>query len=238
VRAIKATSPLHIANVHPNTGAAAMPDFRLHCFSQSGNAYKAALMLALCGADWEPVFVDFFNGETRRPDWRETVNAMGEVPVLEHEGRRLSQSGVILTYLSRKLGKFGPEGEDDEREILRWMFFDNHKFTSYFATYRFLYSLAPQPGDPAVMAFLKARADGAFAIADKHLAENPFLVGGRPTIADISLAGYMFFPEEEHGYDFAASHPGIHAWKERLSALPGWAGPYDVLPGGKFLAPR
>jgi glutathione S-transferase len=215
-----------------------MPEFRLHGFSQSGNAYKAALMLALCGADWEPVFVDYFNGETRRPEWREAVNLMGEVPVLEHGDKRLSQSGVILTYLARHFGKFGADSEDERSEILRWMLFDNHKFTSYFATYRFLYSLAPQPGDPAVMAFLKGRADTAFAIADKHLTTHAFMLGERPTIADISMAGYMFFPPEEHGYDFAKSHPGIHAWKERLQALPGWAGPYELMPGEPFLAPR
>jgi glutathione S-transferase len=215
-----------------------MPEFKLHGFSQSGNAYKAALMLALCGAEWEPVFVDFFHGESRRPEWREAVNEMGEVPVLEHDGRRLSQSGVILTYLARRLGKFAPEGEDDELEVLRWMLFDNHKFTSYFATYRFLHALAPQASDPAVVAFLKGRADGAFAIVDKHLSAQPFMVGNRPTIADISMAGYLFYPQDEHGYDFAVSHSGIHAWKQRLQALPGWAGPYDLLPGDKFLAPR
>jgi glutathione S-transferase len=215
-----------------------MAQYRLHCFAQSGNAYKAGLMLALCGADWEPVFVDFFKGEVRRPEWRDAVNEMGEVPVLEHGSKRLTQSGVILTYLSRRFDKFAPQGEDEELETLRWMLFDNHKFTSYFATYRFLYSLAPQPGDPAVMAFLKGRAEGAYAVVEKRLAASPFLVGARPTIADISLAGYVFFDPEEHGFDFTASHPAIHAWKERLKALPGWAAPYDLLPGEKFLAPR
>lgn len=213
-------------------------EYRLHCFAQSGNAYKAALMLALCRADWEPVFIDYFQGEGRRPEWREAVSEMGEVPVLDHRGRRFSQSGAILTYLARQHRRFAPENEDEELEILRWILFDNHKFTSYFATYRFLYALAPEPGDPAVMAFLKGRADGAFAIAEKRLSAQPFLVGARPTIADISLAGYMFFPPDEHGYDFAATHPAIHAWKERLQALPGWAGPYQLMPGEPFLATR
>jgi len=215
-----------------------MAEFKLHCFSQSGNAYKAALMLALCGADWEPVQVDFFAGEGRRPDWRETVNEMGEAPVLEHKGRNFSQSGVILTYLSRLFGQFAPANEDEDLEVLRWMLFDNHKFTSYFATYRFFYSLSPQPGDPAVLAFLKGRADGAYAIVDKRLTERPFLIGDRATIADISLAGYVFYPQDEHGYDFAASHPGIHAWMQRLRALPGWTGPYELMPGDKFTASR
>jgi len=215
-----------------------MAEFRLYCFSQSGNAYKAALMLALCGAEWEPVFVDFFHGEGRRPDWRESVNAMGEAPVLVHGARKLSQSGAILIYLSRRFGAFQPQSEDEELEALRWMFFDNHKFSSYFATYRFLHSLASPPGDPAVIAFLKGRAEAAYAIVEKHLGAQPFIAGARPTIADISMCGYVFYPVEEHGFDLERTHPNLWAWMERIRALPGWAAPYELMPGERFLAPR
>jgi glutathione S-transferase len=213
-------------------------EYKLHCFSQSGNSYKAALMLALTGAEWEPVWVDFFSGVGRKPEWREEVNPMGEAPVLEHGARRLSQSGVILTYLSRRLGKFGPENEDEELEILRWILFDNHKFTSYMATYRFLNAFFPKTPDPAVMQFLKGRATDAYAIVEKHLGGRGFIVADRPTIADISLAGYVFYPQEEHGFDFAASHPNIHGWMERIKALPGWKAPYDLMPGERFMAKR
>jgi glutathione S-transferase len=215
-----------------------MAEYKLHCFAQSGNAYKAALMLALSGADWEPVFVDFFNGETRKPEWREAVNEMGEAPVLEHGAKRLTQSGVILTYLSRRFGKFGPDNEDEELDILRWILFDNHKFTSYLATYRFMNALMPQTADPEVLKFLRGRADAAMAIVDKHLGQQPFIAASRPTIADLSLAGYVFFPPEELGYDFATSHPNIHAWKERIKALPGWVGPYELQPGERFTVQR
>jgi glutathione S-transferase len=92
-----------------------MAEYRLYCFAQSGNAYKAALMLSLCGADWEPRFVDFFGGETRTPAYR-AINQMGEVPVLEHEGRRLAQSGVILDYLAGRFGAFGWQDDDERRE--------------------------------------------------------------------------------------------------------------------------
>ncbi len=82
-----------------------MAEFKLYCFAQSGNAFKVALMLNLCAAKWEPRWVDFFGGETRTPEYR-AVNEMGEVPVLEHRGKRLSQSGVILHYLAAHFGKF------------------------------------------------------------------------------------------------------------------------------------
>lgn len=215
-----------------------MAEFKLHCFCQSGNAYKVALMLACAGADWEPVFVEFLKGATRDPGWRASVNEMGEAPVLEHGSRVLSQSGVILDYLAEVTGKFGARNADEKREIWRWILFDNHKFTSYLATYRFLKSLAPQAPDPAVLAFLKGRVDAAFAIVEKHLAAQPFIVGDRPTIADFSHVGYLFYPAEEHGYDFAASHPNIDAWRGRIKALPGWKDPYALMPGERFLAPR
>ena len=211
-----------------------MAQYKLHCFCQSGNSYKAALYLNCAGLDWEPVFVDFFNGATRDPKWRQGVNEMGEAPVLEHGTRKLAQSGVILSYLAEKTGKFAPASEDERLEALRRVLFDNHKFTSYFATYRFLRSLSPQAPDANVLAFLKARFDAAAAVVDKHLAGSEYFVGDHPTIADFSVAGYVFYPVEEHGYDWAKSHPSIHAWTERVRALPGWKDPYALMPGERI----
>ena len=203
-----------------------MAEYRLYGFGESGNCYKVALMLALTGADWEAVHIDYFNGETRSPAWREAVNEMGEAPVLEHAGKRLSQSGVILDYLAETTGKFGPTDADERREILRWMLFDNHKFTSYYATLRFLVGLQKGPETP-VTEFLRARARSAFAIVDKHLATTPFLVGGRVTVADFSLLGYLYF--DEHTGIPLSDYPLILAWRERVAALPGWRAPYDLL---------
>jgi glutathione S-transferase len=120
---------------------------------------------------------------------------------------------------------------------LRWLLFDNHKFTSYFGTYRFMKSFAPTPPDQAVMAFLKGRIDGAYAIVDKHLRAHEYLVGSVPTIADFSLSGYLFYPDEESGLDWPARFPSMAAWVARLKRVPGWGNPYDVLPGER-LKPR
>ena len=72
---------------------------KLYCFGESGNAYKAALALTLADFEWEPVFVDFFNGATRTAEFR-AINEMGEVPVLVDGETTLTQSGVILDYIS------------------------------------------------------------------------------------------------------------------------------------------
>ena len=73
-----------------------MAEYRLYGMGESGNAYKAALMLNLCNLDWEPIFVDFFHGENHTDHFRNQVNELGEIPVLEHAGKLISQSGVIL----------------------------------------------------------------------------------------------------------------------------------------------
>ena len=209
-----------------------MPEYQLYCFAQSGNAYRAALMLNLVGADWAPIYVDFFRkAEQRTPEFRENVNEMGELPTLVHGTRKLSQSGVILTYLSERFGQYLPQGDDERLEALRWIIFDNQKVNGFLGPYRFLRIFAKPPGDPAVLAFLKGRIDNNLAIVDKHLSSRPFVLGSRPTIADVSLVAYMYYPPDEFGFDIAATHPNIAAWLERMKALPGWAHPYDLMPG-------
>ncbi len=210
---------------------------RLHCFSQSGNAYKVAFLLRALDVPYEAVFVDFMNGMTRAPGWREQTNEMGEVPVLEDGARRLTQSGVILSYLADRQGRYGGANDDERREVQRWLFFDNHKFTSYFASYRFAKAFGPSAPDPAVMAWLKGRIDAAYGLVDKHLDASTFVAGNNPTIADFSMCGYLFYPVEESGYEVASRFPNIAAWLERVKALPGWAAPYDVLPGVR-VAPK
>ena len=211
--------------------------YLLHGFCQSGNTFKVAFLLRALNQPWQSVFVDFMHGATREPQWRESANEMGEVPVLDDGTRRLTQSGVILTHLARQHGGFGGVGEIEQQEVLRWLFFDNHKFTSYFATYRFMKAFGPAQPDPAVMAWLRGRLDNAFGIVNKHLEGRAFMVGPSATIADLSLCGYLFYPVEESGYEVATRFPHIAAWLGRVRALPGWADPYDILPGER-IAPQ
>jgi glutathione S-transferase len=162
-----------------------MARYRLHCIGASGNSYKLALYMNCAGLDWEPVGVDFAGGQTRDISWRAGMNAMGEVPVLEVDGQLMSQSGAILIWLAETTGKFAPSAEQ-RHEALRWIMFDNHKFTNNHAMHRFQKSFMPEPVHPA-------------------------------------------------GFDIAADYPALHAWRERLAALPGWKPPYDMMPVGSDL---
>ncbi|VAW17652.1 Maleylacetoacetate isomerase / Glutathione S-transferase [hydrothermal vent metagenome] len=204
-----------------------MKKIQLTCFAQTGNAYKVALMLNLCGAKWEPVFVDFFNRETQTPAYRQ-INEMGEVPVLTDGDKVLSQSGAILHYLADKYGRFGARTKDEGYEILRWILWDNHKLTSYIGTCRFLLLFA-KTGQTEVTDFLAARSKSALKVLEAHLRDADFVVGDRPTIADISICGYLFWPDEI-GVSWQ-DYPAIGAWLDRIKALEGWVHPYELMPG-------
>jgi glutathione S-transferase len=45
-------------------------EYTPHCFPESGGCYKVALMLALCGAGWRAVWIDYHATQQRAPNWR------------------------------------------------------------------------------------------------------------------------------------------------------------------------
>ncbi len=202
---------------------------KLYCFGESGNAYKCALALTLAQMDWEPVFVDFFNGEARSPEFR-AINEMGEVPVLVDGDTMLTQSGVILDYISSKSGKLGGRSAAERREVLRWLFWDNHKLSANAGTTRFLMNFLPEAKrPPGVIPFLQGRLKGAYTVLNDHLENRSWVAGQAVTIADLSCAGYLYYPEP-FGFD-RANWTHIDRWLDRISALPGWKPPYDLMPG-------
>ena len=202
---------------------------KLHCFGESGNAYKAALTLALADQSWEPVFVDFFNGETRTDAFR-TLNVMGEVPVMEDGDVILTQSGVMQDYISSKSGKLGGKSAAERREILRWMFFDNHKVSGIAGMLRFQMNFLPEAKRNAdVIGFMSMRLAAALTIMETHLSDRDWLASESLTIADIACAGYLFYPES-FTFD-RADYPHINRWLDAIAATPGWKHPYDLMPG-------
>jgi glutathione S-transferase len=210
-----------------------MEHYRLHYFPESGNSYKLALMLTLCSQSFEPVWTDFGGRVTWTPEWRRAVNPMGEIPVLEENGVSLTQTGPILLHLAEKYGRFGGEGAAEHFEVLRWLFWDNQKLSGFMATYRFLRTFS-RAADPAVLAWHRGRVDDFLGIVEAQVTDRAFVIGPQPTIADFSMCAYLSFPADETGYDLPVNHPALHAWLQRIAALPGWKPPYDLLPGQRL----
>ena len=199
---------------------------KLYCFGESGNAYKAALTMALAGYDWAPVWVDFFHGASRSPDFL-AINEMGEAPVFVEGDLTLTQSCVIQLHVAEKTGKF----LDGERnEILRWLFWDGQKGSGQQGALRFLMNFVPEDKRPAeAIKWLSGRVMTALGVLDRHLEGRDWVTGDAPTLADLACCGYLYYPEP-WGFDRKAL-PHIDRWLDRIAALPGWKHPYDLMPG-------
>ncbi len=203
---------------------------KLYCFGESGHSYKAALALELAGCNWAPVFVDFFAGETRSDAYRADINIMGEVPVLVDGDLTLTQSGRIQAYIAEKTEQHGGATDAEKGEVLRWILWDNSKFSTPIGITRFLMNFIPEAKRPQqVIEFNQARLKANYKILNAALEGRDFLVGDAITHADMTCCGYLYYPEP-FGFD-RSDWPNIDRWLTNISATPGWKAPYDLMPG-------
>jgi glutathione S-transferase len=202
----------------------ALGTMKLYAHFSSIPSGRALLMLSMAGIDFDYVDVDVLSQKNQLPHFR-ALTPFAQVPVLDDNGVFVCQSPVILTYLAEKTGRFAGVDLAEGREIQSWLFCDADMGGSLRITRSFTVIF---PGvDPVVLAFHTERARRLLAMLDAHLGRRDFLVGGRPTIADIS-----FFPlvgsAPEGGLPLDP-YPHIEAWRARLMSLPGCLPHYELM---------
>ncbi len=192
----------------------------------SAPTYKVALMLTLCGQAYDYRHVDLAKGEHKTPDFLQ-LNRYGQVPVLRHGALTLCQSNTILEYLAEGPGsKFAGSGPTERQRIREWMMWETDRLYPGINRTRFFERFAKP--DPAVTDFMRKVGEQALGVLDGLLDGKRFLVGERPTIADLCVFGCLAHMAEAR---FDIGHwPAVKAWWERVTALPGFLLPYDLLP--------
>ena len=193
---------------------------RLYDYYDSGNGYKVRLLLSQLGLPFEYVETDILKGETRTPEFL-ALNPNGRVPVLQLEdGTPLAESDAILFYLAEGT-PYLPADKLSRARVLQWLFFEQYSHEPYVAVARFLLRHT-EPDDPR-RGMLEQRQKGgyaALAVMERHLADNPFFVAGRYSIADIALYAYTHVADQ--GGLELGSYPCVRAWLARVEAQPGF----------------
>jgi glutathione S-transferase len=190
----------------------------------SSSSYKPMLYLALSRLPFSFRTVNLKNGVQKHPEYL-AINRYGQVPALRHNGLTIVQSNIVLDYLARTTGHFAGTTDQDRWTAREWLSWEADTITAvakvrHYSRFRSV--------DPAVMAYFRPLADAAVSFVDKSLEGRDWLVGDSLTIADIGCWGRMVFMAEG-GMDIT-HWPNVHAWSRRLSAMPGFALPYDLIP--------
>ncbi len=190
---------------------------KLYDFYESGNGYKARLLLAQLGLAYERIELDILKGATRTPEYL-AINPNGRIPVLElDDGARLAESNAILCYLAEGT-PFLPDDRLERARALQWLFFEQYSHEPFIATLRFWHFSGQAEQKKREIEERKPRGDEALGVMEQHLTGHDFFAGGYG-VADIALYAYTHVAHEG-GYDLSP-YPAVNAWLERVRAQPG-----------------
>ncbi len=210
-----------------HSGAAVNKErFTLHGFALSGPTYTVALMLHLCRHPYSYIHVNLRENAHKQPDYL-VKNRYGQVPCLRDGQVFLCQSAAILEYLAETLQKFDGKTPAEKHRVREWLFWMWDKLAIPVFRLRQRARGFRQFGDEVKIMY-EGEARSSFALLEHDFAKSDWLVGKKPTIADIGTYGCVRYANEA-GIDISV-YPAVVDWKRRFEALPGFATPEQSLP--------
>jgi glutathione S-transferase len=157
------------------------------------------------------------------------LNPNATVPLIDDEGFILWESNTIVRYLCAKhsSGDFYPTGLRERFDAERWMDWQQTNLNPASRPgFWQLVRTPPEQRNDALLAESNALVESMMAILDAHLAQQPFMVGDRFSMADIPLAceAHRWFglPQPRE------SRPHIERWFADISARQASKGVLDM----------
>lgn len=190
---------------------------KLYHHPLSGHSHRVRLFCSLLGLPHELVEVDLKAGAHKQPAFLEK-NPFGQVPVLEDGDVIVPDSNSILVYLAKKAGRADwlPEDARAAAAVQRWLSVAAGEVAYGPAAARLVTLFGATFDAQEVI----ARAHVLLARLDARLAAAEWLVGDRPTIADVAI--YSYVARAPEGNVDLSGYPAVNAFLRRVEALPGF----------------
>lgn len=189
---------------------------RIHRHPLSGHSHRVQLFAALAGINHELIDVDLLAGEHKKEPFL-SLNPAGQVPVIEDGEAVISDSNAILVYLARKYApNWLPESAEAFAEVQKFLSLAAGDIASGPATARLITVFGADLDADAA----KRIAARAFDRLEAHLEGREFLVGNRPTIADVAIYSYTAHAPE--GNVSLTPYPNIRRLLSSIEGLKGF----------------
>jgi glutathione S-transferase len=188
----------------------------IHSFPLSGHAHRVELFASLAGIKHEVNNINLAEGEHKQAPFL-ALNPLGQVPTIEDGKTVISDSNAILVYLARKYAPdYLPQAPELEAEVQKFLTLAAGELAFGPAAARLINVFnAPIDAD-----FAKAIADKVLTKLDNHLVDREFLVGNKPTIADIAIYSYTAHAPE--GDVSLTPYINVQRLLTNIESLPGF----------------
>lgn len=192
---------------------------------RSGSCRRVLTVIRTLGIEVEVRTTDILKGETKSPELLK-LNPGGKLPVLVDGDLVLWEASAIMLYLANKAGNNALVPVGNERyEMLKWMFFaaEHIRISApiYFEENLVAAQFMGKSPDASRLAEADRRIEEFAGQLDVHLADNIFVLGDDPCLADIDLAAplsQMTRTNVPYG-----KFTNIMRWYDDLAvALPAW----------------
>lgn len=192
---------------------------KLYDMELSGNCYKIRLLCGLLGIDYERVPIDLMQGQHKAEAFLQ-LNPRGQIPVLDDDDLLIWDSSAILVYLARQYGgeQWLPLAAPAMATVMQWLSLAQNELLYGLARAR----AAKKFNRPWDQDQCRQHGRQGLQVLEQRLANNAWLAGPQPTIADIACYPYVALAPE--GGVELAEFPAVLAWIERIRALPGYVG--------------
>lgn len=199
---------------------------KLYFHPLSGHAHRARLFVSLLGLSHELIEVDLKSGAHKKPEFL-ALNPFGQVPLLDDDGVIVSDSNAILVYLAKQHQRTDwlPEDPAGAAAVQRWLSVAAGEIAYGPAAARLVTVFGAKFNADEVI----SRAHVILGRLESHLAERDWLVGQRPTIADVAL--YSYIARAPEGNVDLAPYPHVNAFLRRIESLPGFVPFVETLAG-------
>ncbi len=190
---------------------------KLYYHPLSGHSHRARLFVSLLGVQHDLIEVDLMSGAHKKPEFL-ALNPFGQVPVLDDGGTVVSDSNAILVYLATKLGRteWLPGDAQGAAAVQRWLSVAAGEVAFGPAAARLVTVFGSKHNPEEVI----GRAHGLLKNLEAHLTGRDWLVGDRPTIADVAI--YSYVARAPEGNVDLSGYPLVNAFLRRIEALPGF----------------
>ena len=190
---------------------------KLYYHPLSGHSHRARLFLSLIGLPHQLVEVDLKSGEHKTSKFLK-MNPFGQVPVLEDDGEYIADSNAILVYLAKKAGRTDwlPEDPKSAAAIQCWLSVAAGEIAYGPAAARLITVFGAKFNSEEVI----GRAHAILDKVEGQLFGREWLVGERPTIADVAI--YSYVARAPEGNVDLAAYPAVNGLLRRIEALPGF----------------